>query len=201
MLIVDALSPYSAVMHGIELGAVDVLEKPLSSLKLRNIWQHVVRKARPCRGTFSAWRPRISRSRPGYSLLFNPSALPAWCSGAFALHWIPSSRIWGMLTGRVLGHAQRMSSADLSAGLAVKPEVKTIEVLKVRCAFCHSLLGCAAGADVCSCSCLTGRVTDAVRRSAGQGRLGAHQPAHAIAGGLAAHARQRHDGPARCQGR
>ena len=56
---VDALSPYSAVMHGIELGAVDVLEKPLSSLKLRNIWQHVVRKARPCRGVFSAWRQRI----------------------------------------------------------------------------------------------------------------------------------------------
>ncbi|KAK9825144.1 hypothetical protein WJX81_004602 [Elliptochloris bilobata] len=44
LLMVDALSPYSAVMHGIELGAVDVLEKPLSSLKLRNIWQHVVRK-------------------------------------------------------------------------------------------------------------------------------------------------------------
>lgn len=53
---VDALSPYSDVMHGIELGAVDVLEKPLSSLKLRNIWQHVVRKARPCRGVSSARR-------------------------------------------------------------------------------------------------------------------------------------------------
>ena len=50
-----------------------------------------------------------------------------------------------MLTGRVLGHAQRMSSADLSAGLAVKPEVKAIEMLKVCCASCHSLLGCAAG--------------------------------------------------------
>lgn len=44
-----------------------------------------------------------------------------------------------MLTGRLLGHAQRMSSADLSAGLAVKPEVKAIEVLKVRCALCYPL--------------------------------------------------------------
>jgi DNA-binding response OmpR family regulator len=34
------------VWRGIELGAADVLEKPLSSLKLRNIWQHVVRRVR-----------------------------------------------------------------------------------------------------------------------------------------------------------
>ena len=32
-------------MKGIELGAVDFLEMPISPLKLRNIWQHVVRKA------------------------------------------------------------------------------------------------------------------------------------------------------------
>ena len=31
-------------MAGIRAGAVDFLEKPLSSLKLRNIWQHTVRK-------------------------------------------------------------------------------------------------------------------------------------------------------------
>jgi DNA-binding response OmpR family regulator len=29
---------------GIRVGAVDFLEKPLSLLKLRNIWQHTVRK-------------------------------------------------------------------------------------------------------------------------------------------------------------
>lgn len=32
------------VWKSIELGAVEYLEKPLSTLKLRNIWQHVVRK-------------------------------------------------------------------------------------------------------------------------------------------------------------
>ena len=32
------------VWKSIELGAVEYLEKPLSQLKLRNIWQHVVRK-------------------------------------------------------------------------------------------------------------------------------------------------------------
>jgi DNA-binding NtrC family response regulator len=32
------------VLLGINLGAVDFLEKPLSPLKLRNIWQHTVRK-------------------------------------------------------------------------------------------------------------------------------------------------------------
>ena len=51
-----------------------------------------------------------------------------------------------MLTGRVLGHAQRMSSADLGAGLALKPEVKAIEVLKARCAFSSALLCSAEGA-------------------------------------------------------
>ncbi|KIY96629.1 hypothetical protein MNEG_11334 [Monoraphidium neglectum] len=32
------------VMQGVSLGAVDFLAKPLSQLKLRNIWQHTVRK-------------------------------------------------------------------------------------------------------------------------------------------------------------
>lgn len=36
------------VWRGIEVGAADVLEKPLSLLKLRNIWQHVVRKVAYC---------------------------------------------------------------------------------------------------------------------------------------------------------
>lgn len=33
-------------MAGVNAGAVDFLEKPLSSLKLRNVWQHTVRKVR-----------------------------------------------------------------------------------------------------------------------------------------------------------
>jgi DNA-binding response OmpR family regulator len=33
-----------AKMLGIQAGAADFLEKPLSALKLRNIWQHTVRK-------------------------------------------------------------------------------------------------------------------------------------------------------------
>lgn len=36
------------VWKSIELGAVEYLEKPLSQLKLRNIWQHVVRKVSYC---------------------------------------------------------------------------------------------------------------------------------------------------------
>lgn len=31
-------------LASVRVGAVDVLDKPLSSLKLRNIWQHTVRK-------------------------------------------------------------------------------------------------------------------------------------------------------------
>lgn len=32
------------VLQGIKLGAVDFLKRPLSPLKLRNIWQHAVRR-------------------------------------------------------------------------------------------------------------------------------------------------------------
>lgn len=35
-----------AVMQMVELGAVDVLQKPLTRERLQNIWQHVVRKVR-----------------------------------------------------------------------------------------------------------------------------------------------------------
>lgn len=34
------------VMRAVKLGAVDFLEKPLSLLKLKNIWQHSVRQVR-----------------------------------------------------------------------------------------------------------------------------------------------------------
>eukprot|EP00775_Hariotina_reticulata_P005146 gene5146-5386_t len=43
ILMAQAPSP-TDIMAGIKLGAVDILAKPLSPLKLRNIWQHTVRK-------------------------------------------------------------------------------------------------------------------------------------------------------------
>ena len=44
LVLMSGSSNKADVLRGIELGAVDFLEKPLSSLKLKNIWQHVVRK-------------------------------------------------------------------------------------------------------------------------------------------------------------
>lgn len=35
------------VLRAVKLGAVDWLDKPLSVLKLKNIWQHSVRKVGP----------------------------------------------------------------------------------------------------------------------------------------------------------
>lgn len=40
-------SDESQVLSGIKLGACDFLDKPLSTLKLKNIWQHVVRRKVP----------------------------------------------------------------------------------------------------------------------------------------------------------
>ena len=48
ILTAENTSSTDDVWKGIELGAAEVLEKPLSSLKLRNIWQHVVRKVCVC---------------------------------------------------------------------------------------------------------------------------------------------------------
>lgn len=36
----------AAVLAAVKCGAVDFLDKPLSLLKLKNIWQHSVRKVR-----------------------------------------------------------------------------------------------------------------------------------------------------------
>ena len=44
LVLMGASSGPDEVMKGIELGAVDFLDMPISPLKLRNIWQHVVRK-------------------------------------------------------------------------------------------------------------------------------------------------------------
>ena len=48
VLISSPGTPTECVWQGIEVGAADVLERPLSLLKLQNIWQHVVRKVRVC---------------------------------------------------------------------------------------------------------------------------------------------------------
>jgi len=54
VLVSDQGAGPECVWRGIEVGAAEVLEKPLSVLKLQNIWQHVVRKVPPCPEAASA---------------------------------------------------------------------------------------------------------------------------------------------------
>ncbi len=84
VLMVDKDSPYRDVMRGIELGAADVLEKPLSSLKLRNIWQHVVRKVRSPADAIAGGRRLVSI----FSLMHSLSRRHA-CLGARPLQSKP----------------------------------------------------------------------------------------------------------------
>jgi DNA-binding NtrC family response regulator len=52
------------VMRAVKLGAVDFMDKPLSHLKLKNIWQHSVRKVRWLgRRSALAPQPRASAAR------------------------------------------------------------------------------------------------------------------------------------------
>lgn len=44
VLLSPSESMTECVWRGIEIGAAEVLEKPLSTHKLQNIWQHVVRR-------------------------------------------------------------------------------------------------------------------------------------------------------------
>lgn len=48
------------VMRAVQLGAVDFLDKPLSLLKLKNIWQHSVRKVREEGGGKGGWLGRVA---------------------------------------------------------------------------------------------------------------------------------------------
>lgn len=51
LVLMSASSDSALVYLGVKLGAVDVLEKPLSPLKLKNIWQHTVRRLMSSCGT------------------------------------------------------------------------------------------------------------------------------------------------------
>ncbi len=44
LVLMSEESDESQVLSGIKLGACDFLDKPLSTLKLKNVWQHVVRR-------------------------------------------------------------------------------------------------------------------------------------------------------------
>ena len=44
VLLSDKPGSSEDVWQGLNMGAAEVLERPLSLLKLRNVWQHVVRK-------------------------------------------------------------------------------------------------------------------------------------------------------------
>jgi hypothetical protein len=44
LVLLSANGGTAEVLKGVRVGAVDFLERPLSPLKLRNVWQHVVRK-------------------------------------------------------------------------------------------------------------------------------------------------------------
>ena len=46
ILLSDAADSPQRVWQGLDLGAAEVLERPVSQSKLRNIWQHVVRKVK-----------------------------------------------------------------------------------------------------------------------------------------------------------
>jgi CheY-like chemotaxis protein len=46
VVLMSSCSTSEDVMRAVKLGAVDFLDKPLSHLKLKNIWQHSVRKVR-----------------------------------------------------------------------------------------------------------------------------------------------------------
>lgn len=54
VLMAEEGTSMQALMQMVELGAVDVLQKPLTKERLQNIWQHVVRKV---------WHPLYGRLR------------------------------------------------------------------------------------------------------------------------------------------
>lgn len=73
------------VMRAVQLGAVDFLDKPLSLLRLKNIWQHSVRKLMACQPGMSTEPEFANSKRPSLDSPGTPSVQDAetYSAGSF----------------------------------------------------------------------------------------------------------------------
>ncbi|KIY94349.1 hypothetical protein MNEG_13612 [Monoraphidium neglectum] len=90
LVLMGARCGAAQVMEGVDAGAADFLERPLSSLKLQNLWQHAVRRAmaarRPCASADAAAgaagaRRRLTLKRCGSSAA--PCGAVSVCAAAW----------------------------------------------------------------------------------------------------------------------
>ncbi|KAI8104263.1 hypothetical protein M9434_002823 [Picochlorum sp. BPE23] len=84
------------VMRSVQLGAVDFLDKPLSMLKLKTIWQHAVRKMMRQNSLLSF---RDAATRPCYSAVDELGIQPSSISGC-----VPSSMTAPIVPGASTGY-------------------------------------------------------------------------------------------------
>lgn len=127
---------------GIKCGAVDFLEKPVALLKLRNVWQHTVRKVRVLKQAATLVRqfrctrgiPPLSKILYNYFVFFpvfiisrtiNPRSrlhryLPSWahqsCESASELHHCPGTI--SSITSFVPARSGRANAAHALLGRA-----------------------------------------------------------------------------------
>lgn len=108
------------VMRAVTLGAVDFLDKPLSLLKLKNIWQHSVRRMMQRTSLYDS-SPRYAPSAPAYSepvgiIAQAPSmsnCLPSSMTAPIALVPPPAKRrSYEKTTSGMTAPAPRRSSVD-----------------------------------------------------------------------------------------
>lgn len=108
------------VMRAVRLGAVDFLDKPLSLLKLKNIWQHSVRRMMQ-RTSLSDCSPRYGPSAPAFSepagaIAQAPSVsncLPSSMTAPIAVIPPPAKRrSYEKPTSAITASAARRSSVD-----------------------------------------------------------------------------------------
>lgn len=52
IVMADSDTP-SALFHGLKIGAVDFLKRPLDEAKVRSMWQHTLQKVPVCNGRIS----------------------------------------------------------------------------------------------------------------------------------------------------
>jgi hypothetical protein len=100
------------VMAGISLGAVDFLAKPVSQLKLRNIWQHTVRKMMADMQICAEPKPQAAaKAQPPAA----PAALDRSASNA------PEAAVAAVAAAAARGAAAGAPSAPAAAGVPPKP--------------------------------------------------------------------------------
>ncbi len=88
VLMADAETSLEDLVRMVQLGAVEIIQKPLSQERLQNIWQHVVRKVSWCHSGLYQGLLGFTKTGWGEQLLFREVGLGICHVKTFVLNFV-----------------------------------------------------------------------------------------------------------------